>query len=219
MEKLKGIRAVVFDLDGTLINTEVLYRRFWLEAAHQMGYPMEERHTLMIRSCSPEVAGAILRREVQPDFDYFAVRDLRRKLMKAYLDEYGVEPKPGMKEALLRLRDRGMRIGLATQSPLERARQCLTQVGVLDLFDILTTGDQVRHGKPDPEIYLTAIDQLRMSKEEVLAVEDAPTGVRAAAASGARCALIPDLDQPGPEITSLCALVVPDLLTLTEMLD
>ena len=71
------IRGVVFDLDGTLLDTEKLYRRFWVEAARQMGYPMEDRHALMIRSMAAEKAERLLRREVCAEFDYHAVRALR----------------------------------------------------------------------------------------------------------------------------------------------
>lgn len=68
------IRGVVFDLDGTLLDTEKLYRRFWVEAARRMGYPMEDRHALMIRSMAADMAEPLLKREVCPAFDYHAVR-------------------------------------------------------------------------------------------------------------------------------------------------
>ena len=64
------LQGVVFDLDGTLLDTEKLYRRFWVEAARQMGYPMEDRHALMVRSMAAERAEPLLRREVCKDFDY-----------------------------------------------------------------------------------------------------------------------------------------------------
>ena len=90
------LQGVVFDLDGTLLDTEKLYRRFWVEAARQMGYPMEDRHALMVRSMAAERAEPLLRREVCKDFDYHAVRALRRQIMEAYIDENGVEAKAGL---------------------------------------------------------------------------------------------------------------------------
>ena len=116
------IRGVVFDLDGTLLDTEKLYRRFWVEAARQMGYPMKDRHALMIRSMAAEKAERLLRREVCAEFDYHAVRALRREQMEAYIDENGVEPKPQMLETLTELRRMNLRIGLATATPESRAR-------------------------------------------------------------------------------------------------
>ena len=88
------IRGVVFDLDGTLLDTEKLYRRFWVEAARRMGYPMEDRHALMIRSMAADMAEPLLKREVCPAFDYHAVRALRRQIMEDYIDENGEKQRP-----------------------------------------------------------------------------------------------------------------------------
>ena len=101
------LQGVVFDLDGTLLDTEKLYRRFWVEAARQMGYPMEDRHALMVRSMAAERAEPLLRREVCEDFDYHAVRALRRQIMEAYIDENGVEAKAGLLPMLRELRTDG----------------------------------------------------------------------------------------------------------------
>ena len=115
-------KGIVFDLDGTLIDTEKLYRRFWVEAARQMGYPMEERHALMIRAMAASIAGPLLRREVCPEFDYEGVRSLRRKLMEEYVDVHGVQAMPGMIPLLDAVHARGMRIALATATQEARAR-------------------------------------------------------------------------------------------------
>ena len=132
------IRGVVFDLDGTLLDTEKLYRRFWVEAARRMGYPMEDRHALMIRSMAADMAEPLLKREVCPAFDYHAVRALRRQIMEDYIDENGVEPKPGLLPMIRDLQRMRMRVALATATPEVRARKYLRMVGA-----------EISHGMPE----------------------------------------------------------------------
>ncbi|MFR6026435.1 MAG: HAD family hydrolase [Christensenellales bacterium] len=156
------IRGVVFDLDGTLLDTEKLYRRFWVEAARRMGYPMEDRHALMIRSMAADMAEPLLKREVCPAFDYHAVRALRRQIMEDYIDENGVEPKPGLLPMILDLQRMHMRVALATATPEVRARKYLRMVGVEDAFDAVACAEMVAHGKPAPDVYLLAAQKLNL---------------------------------------------------------
>jgi len=217
MDRISGIRGVVFDLDGTLLDTEKLYLRFWLEAAAQMGYPMQARHVLMIRGMAPAFAGPLLRREVCEDFDYEGVRNLRRRLMDAYTEAYGVEPKPGMLQTLRALRERGMRIGLATATPPERALSHLKKVGAAECFDAVVCASMVARGKPAPDIYEEAVRRLGLLPREAVAVEDAPSGIRSAHAAGLFPVMVPDQDEPDEEIRALCAAVVPELTEILKI--
>ena len=213
-----AIRAVVFDLDGTLLDTEKLYKRFWIEAAHRLGYPMREEHALMIRSMAAEKAGPLLCREVCPEFDYPAVRALRRELMEAFIDEHGVDPKPGMIKTLAALRERGFLLGLATATPPERVRKYLSLVGAEGMLDTIACASMVAHGKPAPDIYQLAVRQLGVLPEEAMAVEDAPSGILSAQAAGLHPVMIPDQDEPGEEIAALCEAVVESLLDVPGLL-
>ncbi|MBQ9008238.1 MAG: HAD family phosphatase [Clostridia bacterium] len=197
-------------MDGTLVDTEKLYNRFWVEAARHFGYPMEPRHALMLRSLAPEVAEPLMRKEVAPDFDFYTVRAYRREIMETYVDREGLEPKPYMAETLEWFHEKGYRIALATATQEGRARKYLEKLGVLPLFDAIATADMVRHGKPAPDIYLLAMEKLGAGPVETVAVEDSPTGIRSAVASGAHAVMIPDLDQPDAEIRKQCT-VFPSL--------
>ena len=214
------IRGVIFDLDGTLLDTEKLYKRFWVEAANRLGYPMKPEHTLAIRATAAVYAQEILRRIVCPEFDYYAVRKLRRELMEAYIDEHGVEPKPGMHELLGGLRRRGLRIGLATATDEPRARKYLRLVGAEGYFDAVTCASMVApHGKPEPDIYLLAAERTGVRPEEAMAVEDAPSGIRSAHAAGLFTVMVPDQDQPDESLRALCDAVVPSLLDVMPLVD
>lgn len=205
------IRGIVFDLDGTLLDTEKLYKRFWVEAARQLGYPMREEHALMIRSMAAIYAEPLLRREVCPEFDYQRVRARRRELMEAFIDQNGVEAKRGMLQLLSALKARGLRIGLATATPPERARKYLHMVGALEYFDTMVCASMVEHGKPAPDIYALAVERLGVSPCEAVAVEDAPSGIRAAHAAGLIPVMIPDQDEPDEQTRSMCAAVLSEL--------
>ena len=218
MDGANRVRGVVFDMDGTLLDTEKLYMHFWQEAAHRLGYPMRPEHVLHIRSLSPEYAAPLLQREVCPEFDFGAVRELRRELMEAYVDEHGVEPKPGMLKTLQAIRARGLRVGLATATEEPRARKYLRMVGAQDCFDAITCASMVAHGKPAPDIYLLAASRLGVAPGEAIAVEDAPSGVRSAHAAGLIPVMIPDQDEPDEETRALCAAVVPSLMDVLPLL-
>ena len=213
------LQGVVFDLDGTLLDTEKLYRRFWVEAARRMGYPMEDRHALMIRSMAADRAEPLLKREVCADFDYHAVRALRREIMEAYIDENGVEAKPGLLPMLRDLKRMGMRIALATATPEVRARKYLRMVGVETAFDAVACAEMVAHGKPAPDVYLLAAQKLGLPPAALLGVEDSPSGVQSAHAAGMTVAMVPDQDQPSAETAALCALVAPSLAAIAPFVD
>lgn len=211
-------KGIVFDLDGTLIDTEKLYRRFWVEAARQMGYPMEERHALMIRAMAAPLARALLRREVCPAFDYEGVRALRRRLMEAYVDAHGVQAMPGMMALLEAARARGMRIALATATQEARARRYLRMVEAEAYFDAVVTAEQVPCGKPAPDIYALAVKRLGLAPQEAMAVEDAPAGVRSAHDAGLFTVMVPEHTQPDAATRFLCDEVVSSLFEVVALL-
>lgn len=213
------IKGIVFDMDGTLLDTEKLFIRFWVEAARQMGYPMERRHALMIRGMAGNMAEELMRREVCADFPYRQVRALRCELMDAFVAQHGVERKPWAKETLQLLREKGYRIGLATASHIARAEQYLKSAGIYEYFDSIATAEMVPRGKPAPDIYAFAAKQLGLAPYEAVGVEDAPSGVRSIHDAGLWTILIPDQDETDEKTRMLCDGVLSSLAELPAWIE
>ena len=215
---MNAVKLLALDLDGTLLDTEKLYRRFWVEAARQMGYPMEDRHALMIRSMAADMAEPLLKREVCPDFDYHAVRALRRKIMEDYIDENGVEPKPGLLPMIRDLQRMHVRIALATATPEARARKYLRMVGVEDAFDAVACAEMVAHGKPAPDVFLKAHEKAGERAEDCLVLEDSEAGVQAAYAAGIDVICVPDIKAPSEAVRRMAWAVLPSLYEVSGIL-
>lgn len=98
------IKAVIFDMDGLMLDTEKLLVKYWCEAANKLGFPMERRHALALRSFSRKFAIPQLKEWFGEDCDYMAIHDLRVKLMKEYTDVHGIEKSRGLTHCLTILR-------------------------------------------------------------------------------------------------------------------
>ena len=197
------IKAVIFDMDGLMLDTEVLLNRFWRQASRDLGFEMKPYHPLAIRSMCRAYAEGYLKRELGEDFDYSAVRTHRIELMNAYLAEHGIPKKKGLDELLDWLCSEGIKAAVCTATDLERTRKYLTEAGVLEKFDELICGNMVKVGKPAPYIYLNACEKIGLPPCECMALEDSPNGVISAAVAGLNVVMIPDQTQPSDDIKPL----------------
>lgn len=212
------IKNVIFDLDGTLIDTEKYFRIFWRKAAEQNGYEMSDEQALALRSLGRPFAPALMKEWFGEDFDYYAVREVRRKLMKAHLDKVGLEVKPGAGEALKWLKENGYTVALATATPTERAAEQLKEVNLYPFFTRIVSAVQVERGKPAPDVYLHAAKELGADPAECLAVEDSPNGVLSALAAGMKVVMVPDQTQPDKELKEKLYACIENLGELREVI-
>ncbi len=190
------IKAVIFDMDGLLLDTEKLLVKFWVQAAEEMGYPMKREQALYLRSLHRSFAIPYLKECFGDEFDYIAVRTRRMELMSAYLAKNPLETKKGAAELLKYLADNGIKSAVCTATDYERAKDYLSKVGLFSCFDRIISATMVEKGKPCPDIYLYACEQLELDPDECMALEDSPNGVRSAASAGCFTVMVPDLTQP-----------------------
>ena len=197
------VKAVIFDMDGLLLDTEKLLVKFWVQAANEAGFPMTREHALNIRSLHRRFAIPYLQGLFGENFDYVKIRSRRMELMNDYLSQNNLELKSGAVELLTYLNERKIPAAVATATDYQRTEEYLSKVGIFDYFDKIVCATMVEYGKPKPDIYLYAAKELGLAPEECIALEDSPNGVKSAASAGCITIMVPDLTQPDAELLPL----------------
>jgi HAD superfamily hydrolase (TIGR01509 family) len=207
--------AVVFDMDGTLLDTELVFRSIVFEVSTGLGYEMTDDVHLGMVGSSHERTNALLVEAYGVTFPYALFDEQCRAIMHERMEQV-VPIKAGALEILAELQARGIPAAVATSSRSHHAYTHLGKAGLLDMFETVVTRDDVEHPKPHPEPYLTAAKRLGVVPEDCLALEDSHSGVRAAHAAGMQTVMVPDLVRPSREITELCAAVMDSLHHVRE---
>lgn len=210
------IQAILFDMDGTLIDTECFYRRCWPMALKAFGYHMTDEQALSMRSLGRPFAPERLKEWFGEELDYWAVRDKRKELMEEMVAAEGIRLKPGAIELLTKLRQRGITAAVVTATDLERANRYLEMLGLLPYFDRVISATQVKQGKPAPDIYTFACRELGLMPKTCIAVEDSPNGVWSAHGAGCQVIMVPDQTQPDEALEKLLFKALPNLADIAE---
>lgn len=215
MNKLK---AVVFDMDGVLFDTERLCMDAWVVIAERYGLKnIEEVAYRCIGRTAPDTKRIL--REAYPDFDMAALHDERRMLEKSMIAERGLPKKPGAAEILKALKVRGVPLAIASSTRMVTVESNLRSAGFYEYFDAVIGGDLIERSKPHPDIYLAACKALKVAPESAAAVEDSFNGIRSAKAAGMFTVMVPDIVQPDKEILKSADLLCQSLAEAqTELL-
>lgn len=212
------IKAIVFDMDGVLIDTEKYITRYWCMAAREYGFPMELSHAYMIRSLQKDDASKKLKEIFGEDFNFEAIRNRRRELVNEHFEKYGIEPKPYVKETACKLKDAGYKLAVATSTDIIRTEQYLRKTDIFNLFDEIICSNMVDNGKPMPDIYLYACKKMGFEPKECIAVEDSTNGIISAYRANMNVIMIPDLTKETENERSMTFKIVKNLKELGDIL-
>lgn len=197
------IKAIVFDMDGVLFDTERISIGCWKQTGEEM---QMKNIDLAVYGCIGRNRTDIIaffKEHYGEDFpvEEFLARATLRTNEK--IEKEGLPVMKGAKELLQYLKQHGYLIGLASSTREEKVRAHLSSTGLTDYFRVIIGGDMVSHSKPMPDIYVKACSELQVKPEEAVAIEDSPNGIRSAHAAGLYPVMVPDMIAPTPEIEAL----------------
>ncbi len=205
------IRLLVFDLDGTLVETERLKAESYARAAHELDPRIAEQDVVeaykeVVGRSRQEVATALMQRfgledearehmaELEASEPWEAFVGVRLRYYHAMLDDADLirsHRRPAATALVRHARSYACKLALATTSTRDTAGKVLRALGLADAFDFTATADDVAATKPDPEVYYLVTDALGVPPAESLALEDSPAGIAAARAAGLACIAVP----------------------------
>lgn len=213
MKDKKNIKGFIFDMDGTLFATEELYGRAWKQVGREQGYIITDEMLNRMRGASL-ARGAEIFERVNPNFDYYKVRERRLELVFEEIDAHGVPKKKGLDKLFAWLHAHGYKIALGTSTVGPQARRYLASVNMTDDFDFIGSGELVEHGKPDPDLFLLCAKELGLKPEECCVVEDSVNGLMAGVAAGGFVIGIEDLQ----DISSMTSQIDAKLEALDDII-
>ena len=212
------IKAVIFDLDGLLLDTEIVAFKVYQELGNRFHFE------LPLPEFMQDFCGRPLRRNVAYCNERFqlpweldeAVEEVLR-IEKKILDE-GVDVMPGARELLSYLKENNYKTCVASSSARERSIKLLEQHGMVQYFDDFVFGPEVERSKPNPDIFLKAAEKVGIAPEYCLVLEDSQAGIQAAHSAGMKVICVPDLKYPTEEYVQMATAVKESLFDVIKYL-
>ncbi len=193
----RNIKAVIFDQDGVMFDTERMSAKAWEKAGEELGVVMEESFLCTIRGMNYQDATVRFEEwSAGKEIDCEELRRRKKEYFTRMRKEQPLPVKPGLHELLSYLKEQGYKIALATGSTKEYSLGNLREAGVASYFEHIISGDMVEHAKPSPDMFLKTAQVLGELPEHCLVLEDSLNGVEAGIRGGFITVMVPDMTQP-----------------------
>lgn len=210
--------AVVFDMDGVIFDSERAVMQCWKEVASRHNIPDIEKAIIACTGTTMVRTREIMLNLYGADFPYDEYARESSAIFHSRYDGGRLPMKPGVKELLTFLKERGKKIALASSTRQQVVTDELRDADIIEYFDRIICGDMVSRSKPAPDIFLKACKELNVSPSDSYAIEDSYNGIRAAHAGGLHPIMVPDLLPADEEMQSLAEIVLPNLTSVIEYL-
>lgn len=220
------IKAVIFDMDGVLFDSEQAIIDCWIPVAEKYGIRDVVPQLMKCIGITESESAKVFRSVYGQDFPYEKVRKEVNDEYRKFCDEGRLPVKPGVRELLSYLETNGIRTAIASSGDRDHVRRLLEKAGILPYFQVIVGGDIVTRSKPAPDVFLKAEEELRklvqediLPKEDIRIIEDSYQGVRAACAAGIPVIMVPDLLPPTEECKEKAERILPSLVEVLALFE
>jgi HAD superfamily hydrolase (TIGR01509 family) len=219
MPSLTPFRAAIFDMDGLLLDSERPVRQAWQAASQEFGVTLDDTRYLQLIGRNERDSRALLEQWLAPACGYDAARARADALLAEALGVGGYAVKAGVRELLQALRERGVPCAVSSSTHRAEVELRLAQSGLASFFLGFNGGDEVRRGKPAPDLFLLAAQRLGQLPDHCVVFEDSEHGARGAIAAGMSVVIVPDLKHPADDACAASLAVLASLHDVQLHLD
>lgn len=209
-------KAVVFDMDGVIFDSERLVLECWEKIAEEYGLVGMKEAFIPCIGTNSTMTKEIVLNYYGADFPYDEFRNKSSLLFHEIVDRGELPVKKGVRELFDYLKKCQVPMAVASSTRLQAVTHELKQAGLYDYFQVVMGGDQLKKSKPEPDIYLMTCEKLGISPSDAYAIEDSYNGIRSSYSAGMRPVMVPDMLSPTEEMYSKSVAVLEDLLLVKE---
>ena len=213
-----GKKAVIFDMDGVIFDTEKVYLDIWIEVFEKYGYKMTKELYVNVMGTGRKNVIKTFLENFGDDLPIEKMYEEKDNQLFYIIENQGIPLKEGVKELFSMLKEKNYKIALATSAKRERVEKQIKDKWLKESFDAIVCGDDVEKGKPNPDIFLKAAKKIDVEPENCFVVEDSPAGIKAAFSGGMKGIHVEDLKVADEDILKYCQKSFKDLQEVKKYL-